>query len=102
MNPLDESQNDLVATVAHELRTPLTSLRMALQMCLEQALGPLTRKQAEALHAALEDCTRLQTVVDGLLDLSRLEGGCVEMHQQPMSIAALVQVAIETHRALAA
>src|SRR5215471_18155900 len=45
LHRLDESQNDLVATVAHELRTPLTSLRMVLQLCLEQALGPLTRKQ---------------------------------------------------------
>src|SRR5262249_1265887 len=71
---LDELQNDLVATVAHELRTPLTSLRMALQLCLEQVLGPLTEKQAEALHAAREDCTRLQTMVDDLLDLSRIEG----------------------------
>jgi signal transduction histidine kinase len=99
---LGELRNDLVATVAHELRTPLTSLRMALALCLERAVGPLTEKQAEALQAAQEACTRLQTIVDGLLDLSRLEAGCIEMHQQPLSIAALVQVAIETHRTLAA
>jgi two-component system, NtrC family, sensor histidine kinase KinB len=99
---VDESQNDLVATVAHELRTPLTSLGMVLQLCLEQVLGPLTEKQAQALHAARQDCTRLQTMVDGLLDLSRTEGGCVEMHQQPIAIAALVQAALERHQTLAA
>jgi two-component system, NtrC family, sensor histidine kinase KinB len=99
---LDELKNDLVATVAHELRTPLTSLRMAVELCLEQVVGPLTEKQAKALHAAREACKRLQTIVDGLLDLARLEAGGVEMHQQPMSIAALAQVAIETHRTLAA
>jgi len=95
-------QNDVVATVAHELRTPLTSLRMALELCLEQAVGPLTEKQAEVLYAAQKDCKRLQTMVDGLLDLSRIKAGCVEMHQQPISIAALVQAALETHRTLAA
>lgn len=99
---LGEFLNDLGVTIAHELRTPLTSLRMALELCLEQAVGPLTEKQAEALHAAQEDCKRLQTMVDGLLDLSRIEAGCVEMHQQPMSIVALVQAALETHRTLAA
>jgi signal transduction histidine kinase len=99
---LDELRNDLVATVAHELRTPLTSLRMALELCLEQAVGPLTEKQAEVLYTAQKDCKRLQTIVDGLLDLSRIEAGCVEIHQQPMSIAALVQAALETHRTLAA
>ena len=64
---IDESQNDLVATDVHELRTPLTSLGMVLHLCLEQVLGPLTEKQAQALHTAREDCTRLQTMVGGLL-----------------------------------
>src|SRR5262245_5226625 len=99
---VDESQNDLAATVAHELRTPLTSLGMMLQLCLEQVLGPLTDKQEQALHAAREDCTRLQTIVDGLLDLSRIEGGCIKRYQQPMSIAALVQAALKKHEKLVA
>jgi NtrC-family two-component system sensor histidine kinase KinB len=47
----EELTNDLVATVAHELRTPLTSLRMAIHLCLEQTVGPLTEKQVELLHA---------------------------------------------------
>ena len=38
----DELKNDLVATVAHEFRTPLTSLRMAIHLCTEEAVGPLT------------------------------------------------------------
>ena len=102
LHRLDELQNDVVATVAHELRTPLTSLGMALQLCLEQTLGPLTRKQAEVLHAAQDDCERLQTIIDDLLNLTRMEAGCVAMLPQPISIASLVQVAIETHRTLAA
>ena len=65
----DELKNDLVATVAHEFRTPLTSLRMAIHLCLEEAAGPLTDKQADLLYAAREDCERLQGIVDDLLDL---------------------------------
>ena len=42
----DELKNNLVATVAHEFRTPLTSLQMAIHLCLEQTVGPLTEKQA--------------------------------------------------------
>ena len=71
----EELKNDLVATVAHEFRTPLTSLRMAVHLCTEQAAGPLTDKQAELLHAARDDCDRLQGMVDDLLDLSRIESG---------------------------
>jgi signal transduction histidine kinase len=97
----DELKSDLVATVAHELRTPLTSLRMAIHLCLEQVVGPVTEKQADLLHAAREDCERLQAMVDDLLDLSRIEAGRIEMHQRPISVAALMEAAIEAHRAAA-
>ena len=87
----DELKNNLVATVAHEFRTPLTSLRMAIHLCLEEVVGPLTEKQADLLHAAREDCGRLQDIVDDLLNLSRIESGRIDLHKrrlaaQPSSI----------------
>jgi len=96
----DELRNDMVATVAHEFRTPLTSLRMAIHLCLEQAVGPVTEKQADLLYAAREDCERLQAMVDDLLNLSRIETGRVEMRKRPASIVALMEAALETHRVL--
>ncbi len=101
LHRFDELKNNLVATVAHEFRTPLTSLRMAIHLCLEQAVGPITEKQADLLHAAREDCERLQAMVDDLLDLSRMEAGRVELHLHAVSPALLVKGAAETHRALA-
>ncbi|MBI3304264.1 MAG: HAMP domain-containing protein, partial [Deltaproteobacteria bacterium] len=97
----DELKSDLVATVAHELRTPLTSLRMAIHLCLEQVVGPVTEKQADLLHAAREDCERLQAMVNDLLDLSRFEAGRVELHWCLTSAASLVKAAIEAHRTVA-
>ena len=95
----EELKNDLVATVAHEFRTPLTSLRMAVHLCTEQVAGPLTDKQAELLHAAREDCDRLQAMVDDLLDLSRIESGRVELFPLPTPVSHLVESAIEEHKA---
>jgi PAS domain S-box-containing protein len=94
----EELKNDLVATVAHEFRTPLTSLRMAVHLCTEQVAGPLTDKQAELLHAAREDCDRLQAMVDDLLDLSRIESGRIELFPLPTSASTLIDNAIEEHR----
>jgi signal transduction histidine kinase len=78
----------------------LTSLRMAIHLCLEQAVGPVTEKQADLLHAAREDCERLQAMVDDLLDLSRIETGRVEMRKRPTPVAALLDAALEAHRGL--
>jgi len=66
---VDNLRSNLVSTIAHEFRTPLTSLRMAIHLCLEQAAGPLTERQADILQAARDDCERLQAIVDELLDL---------------------------------
>jgi len=87
----DELKNDLVATVAHEFRTPLTSLRMTIHLCLEGAVGPLTEKQSELLHAARDDCERLQSIVDDLLDLSRIRSGRVEVSPVPLPAKTLVE-----------
>jgi nitrogen fixation/metabolism regulation signal transduction histidine kinase len=71
----DELKDDLVAKVAHELRAPLSSLSLAVHVCLEETTGPLTEKQADLLQAARDDCERLQSMVDDLLDLSRIQAG---------------------------
>jgi NtrC-family two-component system sensor histidine kinase KinB len=98
----DELKNNLVATVAHEFRTPLTSLRMALHLCTEQVVGPLTPKQADLLFSAREDCERLQVIVDDLLNLSRIEAGHIDLHRRRSTAQALVDLAVEVHRAAAA
>jgi signal transduction histidine kinase len=89
----DELKSNLVATVAHEFRTPLTSLRMAVHLCLDQVVGPLTEKQADLLYAARQDTERLQQIVDDLLDLSRLQSGRIELRQHPVDGAALAREA---------
>jgi len=97
----DELTNNLVATVAHELRTPLTSLRMAIHLCLEQAAGPITAKQADLLFAAREDCERLQTMVDDLLDLSRLQSGREQLDLADAKVSKLLDEARDAQLGLA-
>ena len=102
LHRFDELKNDLVATVAHEFRTPLTSLRMAIHLCFEETVGPVTEKQADLLSAAREDCERLQSIVDELLDLAKMQSGRVELQQLLTSPVALIDTAVEAHRAIAA
>ncbi len=94
----DELRNDLIATVAHEFRSPLTSLRMAVHLCVEGAAGELTPKQADLLGAAREDCERLQTIVDDLLDIARLQAGKVELDHEPVAAGVLVAQAVDARR----
>ncbi len=87
----DELKNDLVATVAHEFRTPLTSLRMAIHLCAEEVVGPLTEKQADLMAASRQDCERLQGIVDDLLDLSRIQSGRMALRVERLDVGALLE-----------
>lgn len=96
---IDEMKTGLLSTVSHELKTPLTSLRMATHLLLEERVGPLNAKQQELVLAAREDSERLHRIVEGLLDMSRLESGRVELDMQPVPAEELVETAIEPLRA---
>jgi signal transduction histidine kinase len=98
----DQLKNDLVSTVAHEFRTPLTSLRMAIHLCLEQSVGPLTDKQSDLLYAARDDCERLQRIVDELLDLARIQGGRMQLLRRRVAPRVLVKDAADAQRSVAA
>jgi len=97
----DELKNDLVATVAHEFRTPLTSLRMAIHLCAEEVVGPLTEKQADLMHAARQDCERLQSIVDDLLDLSRIQAGRMPLKLEHLAARSLLESAVDALRSTA-
>jgi signal transduction histidine kinase len=94
----DELKNDLVATLAHEMKTPLTSLGMGLHICLDQGIGELNEKQADLLFAAREDCERLQTIVDEILDLARIQSGKVELHRRAVPVRELIEQAVSAHQ----
>ncbi len=97
----DELKNDLVATVAHEFRTPLTSLRMAIHLCAQELVGPLTEKQGDLMAAAREDCERLQSIVDDLLDLSRIQAGRMSLAVEPLDAGGLLEAAAGSLRSAA-
>jgi len=87
---LDDAKTNLVGTVSHELKTPLTSLRMAVYLLLEKAVGPLVPAQREMLESARDDADRLLRILDSLLDLTRLEAGASALERHGVSVAALI------------
>ncbi len=92
---LDETKSDLLATVSHELKTLLTSVRMALHLLLDEKVGDLNPKQAELVLAAREDADRLHRIIEGLLDIGRIQAGRLDMDLKPLAVPNLVQPAVD-------
>jgi signal transduction histidine kinase len=95
---LDQVKSNLVATASHELKTPLTSVRLALHLLLEEAVGPLTAKQTELLLDARDNSERLLAMVNNLLNLARLEQGWRQLEVCPEAPADLLEAAAEAIR----
>ncbi len=98
---LDRLKSDLVATVSHELKTPLTSVRLAVHVLLEEAVGPLEPKQVELLVDARENTERLLAMIEHLLALARLEHGREAFQHRPVNPGALLKSAADAAAARA-
>jgi signal transduction histidine kinase len=83
---LERTRRDLVADVAHELRTPLAGLAGYLEGLLDGVLEP----SAEVLGRMHREVHRLQRLVEDLEELSRVEGGRLELRRVPTSVRELV------------
>jgi two-component system, NtrC family, sensor histidine kinase KinB len=92
---LDRLKSDMVSTVSHELKTPLTSVQMAIHLLLEELVGPLTPKQVELLLAARQDSDRILTMINDLLDLTRIEQGRVQLEQTQVPANELLDEAVK-------
>jgi signal transduction histidine kinase len=91
----EELKRGVISTVSHQLKSPLTSIRMAIHLLLEEKIGSLTPKQTELLMAAREDSDRLYSILNNLLDISRIESGKVEMNFRKISPHSMVFEALE-------
>jgi signal transduction histidine kinase len=70
---LETVRRDFVANVSHELRTPLTVIAGFTETLTEEGVPPEKRRQFGEM--ILSNTTRMQRIVDDLLDLSRIESG---------------------------
>jgi two-component system, NtrC family, sensor histidine kinase KinB len=94
----EEIKRGVVSTVSHQLKTPLTSVRMAIHLLLEEKVGPLTEKQVELLVAANEDSDRLHSILNNLLDISRIESGRAPIDFHAVSPRSIVYEVVESFR----
>ncbi len=95
---VDQVRRDFVSNVSHELRTPLASIR-ALVETMEAGVDP--DDQPEFLRRIRQQVERLTTLVNELLDLSRIESGAISLQPEEVHLDELVTEAASLLRARA-
>jgi PAS domain S-box-containing protein len=93
----DRRKNEFLATLAHELRNPLAPLRTGLQV-LRLAEDQAAQENARAMME--RQLAQMVRLIDDLLDVSRISRNKLELRKARITLAAVLENAVETARPL--
>jgi len=103
----EQRKNDFIAMVSHELKTPLTSLTAYVQMLQRRAGKSGDSFTAGALESANKQVRKMTTMINGFLNVSRLESGKIHIEIQHFDMAQLIReveeeflVTVNTHEVI--
>jgi signal transduction histidine kinase/ActR/RegA family two-component response regulator len=94
---LDRQRAEFITMAAHELRTPLTPLSMYLQS-MERRLQRQQPLEPELVSKARRQVDRLGTLVEDLLDVSRLESKRLTLHRERVDLNELADEVVADFR----
>ena len=88
---VDRMKTEFISNVSHELRTPMTSIKGYADLLLMGVGGPVPEQQRMFLNTIKANADRLTTLVNDLLNISRLDSGSERLRLAPVDVAELVQ-----------
>ena len=92
---IDRMKSDFISSVSHELRTPLTSIKAYAETMLDD-LNMTDETRREFLKIINEESDRLTNLINGILDISKIETGTIEIIRKPINIASVAKRAAES------
>jgi two-component system sensor histidine kinase/response regulator len=91
LKKIDEMKSEFVSVASHELRTPLAAIKNAVQLMLQGKTGGINENQAKFLSMAERNINRLTSILNSLLDLSRIESGKIGLKFEEMDLRGSIE-----------
>jgi signal transduction histidine kinase/CheY-like chemotaxis protein/HAMP domain-containing protein len=86
---LTKVKSQFLASMSHELRTPMNSILGLTELMLEKA--PLDLRNKERLEVVLHSGKRLMTLINDILDLSKIEAGRMEVRYEDVMLDEIIE-----------
>lgn len=90
----NRAKDDFLATLSHELRTPMTSILGWSRVLQDGGLDDET--VSGAIEAIVRSAHAQATLIDDVLDMSRIIAGKMQLDPRPVDVAEVVEAAVET------
>jgi two-component system, sensor histidine kinase and response regulator len=94
----DRAQSEFVSNVSHELKTPLTAMLYAMRNLLAGVVGEYDDNTGTYLRMIQGDCQRLESTIEDILDMGRLDTDRLALQRAPVSASMLQSRVADTLR----
>jgi CheY-like chemotaxis protein/HAMP domain-containing protein len=94
-------KSEFLANMSHELRTPLNSMLLLAQLLSDNSEGNLTTDQVDSVRTIYNSGNDLLTLINEILDLSKIEAGKMELHIAEIPLQGLVRALEKNFRPMA-
>ena len=95
----NRAKNEFLANMSHEIRTPMTAILGYAELCQDPTLDPDER--LEHLSTISINGEHLITVINDILDVSKIEAGLLRVEHKPSSLVEILTKAVDLMRASA-
>ena len=93
-----QHKSEFLANMSHELRTPLNAVIGFSEVLSERLFGELNDKQEEFVADILSSGRHLLSLINDILDLSKVEAGRMELHLAPFNLPLAIEDALSLFR----
>jgi len=94
-------KDEFLANMSHELRTPLSAILGFSEILMEKTQGPLNESQNKSLQTIAQSGRHLLSLINDILDVSKIEAGKLDLEIDLVSIGLVSQVSIQFVRQMA-
>ena len=94
-------RHDLTNMIVHDLRSPLSSVMASIELMQKGVAGELAKTQRNVMNIAYSSATQMLTMINALLDVSRLEAGRMPVNLRASAAQPLIERAVASLSSLA-